>query len=49
MVGGNSVTVKIFVEGGGDFNILLRIDPAKVRKASPWAKRFLDIIPTFMK
>jgi hypothetical protein len=34
----------VYGKGGHSFDILQRIDPEKVTAASPWAKRFVDIM-----
>jgi hypothetical protein len=36
-------------KGEHSFKILREIDPKKVKGASPWAKRFLNTLDTFMK
>jgi len=42
-------TKSSYGKGEHSFKILLLISPEKVRSASPWAKRFLDKLDTFMR
>jgi hypothetical protein len=44
----NSRTKRAYSKGGHSFDLLARIDPAKVTAASPWADRFVTAVKTAM-